>query len=238
VDLDRFARARNLMGDEAAVLFGAVAMRVARDGDAQWGMAPAYWDGLADKALAALDTYHARWPDRLGPDTNAWRRSLERPPAAPLFDALIETLRADGAVARRNQILHRPDHAPVLNASDEKLWQEIEMILDTDPLRPPVVHEMARTLGNTPETVAGVLRRAERLGRVMRIDTNRFFLPEGLEALADTVRGTAATGGEAGFAVTEFRDAAGIGRNLAVQVLEYFDRTGLTRRDENTRYLA
>ena len=91
-----------------------------------------------------------------------------------------ETLVADGKAARRNQILHRPNHAPVLNAGDEKLWQEIEAILDTDPLRPPVVHEIARNLGATPDTVAGVLRRAERLGAALTTVT------EGADALVIT----------------------------------------------------
>jgi selenocysteine-specific elongation factor len=236
IDLARFAQARNLTGREAASLFAGLDMREARSGGAHWALAPAHWRDLSDRALAALDTCHARWPDRLGPDLPAWRRSLERPPTEPIFAALAEALVADGAVAQRSQLYHRPGHTPVLNAADEKLWQEIEPILDADPLRPPVMHEIARELGIAPETVAGVLRRAERLGRVVRVDANRFYLPEGLDALGDVVKAAAAAGD--GFAVTDFRDAAGIGRNLAVQVLEYFDRAGLTRREENTRFLV
>ena len=37
--------------------------------------------------------------------------------------------------------------------------------------------------------------------------------------------------------VVAFRDAAEIGRNLAVQVLEYFDKRGLTARKDNARRL-
>ena len=238
VDLARFALARNLTDAEAEAAFAAVAMREAAGKGERWGLAADHWEAMANTALDALNAYHARWPDRLGPDAAGWRRSLERPPSALLFEALADFLVAGGQAARRNQILHRPNHAPVLNAADERLWQEIEGVLDGDPARPPVVHEIAKELGTTPEAVAGVLRRAERLGRVVRIDTNRFYLPEGIDLLADTVRKAAATGGDVGFAVTDFRDAAGIGRNLAVQVLEYFDRAGLTRRNENTRFLA
>ena len=36
--------------------------------------------------------------------------------------------------------------------------------------------------------------------------------------------------------VSPFRKEAGIGRNLAVEVLEYFDRVGLSRRDGNVRH--
>jgi len=40
-----------------------------------------------------------------------------------------------------------------------------------------------------------------------------------------------------GFTVQTFRDASGIGRNLAIEMLEYFDRKGLTRRDGNVRFV-
>ena len=40
-----------------------------------------------------------------------------------------------------------------------------------------------------------------------------------------------------GFSVIQFRDASGIGRNLCIEILEYFDKVGFTRRDGNSRYL-
>ena len=42
---------------------------------------------------------------------------------------------------------------------------------------------------------------------------------------------------EEGFSVLQFRDASEIGRNLCIEILEYFDRVGFTRRDENTRHI-
>ena len=38
------------------------------------------------------------------------------------------------------------------------------------------------------------------------------------------------------FTVQEYRDAAGIGRNLCIELLEHFDHQGLTRRDGNQRF--
>ena len=40
------------------------------------------------------------------------------------------------------------------------------------------------------------------------------------------------------FTVRQYRDAAEIGRNVAIEVLEYFDRFGFTRRDGDTRQVV
>jgi len=58
-----------------------------------------------------------------------------------------------------------------------------------------------------------------------------YFLPETVTALADIAR---QLGREAGamdgyFEAAAFRDRSGIGRNLAIEVLEYLDRIGVTR---------
>ena len=41
---------------------------------------------------------------------------------------------------------------------------------------------------------------------------------------------------EEGFGAGAFRDASGIGRNVTIELLEYFDRVGLTRRVGNVRF--
>jgi selenocysteine-specific elongation factor len=64
-----------------------------------------------------------------------------------------------------------------------------------------------------------------------------FYHPEQLAALARLVvilAGQSDAGGETGPAgaigAAAFRDASGLGRKRAIQVLEFFDRVGYTRR--------
>jgi len=68
------------------------------------------------------------------------------------------------------------------------------------------------------------LSRLARHGKVVRVSKNRFFLPGAVSKLEEIAQGmdplTAAA----------FRDRSGIGRNLAIEVLEFFDRTRFTRR--------
>ena len=61
-----------------------------------------------------------------------------------------------------------------------------------------------------------------------------FLNMQALRAHAQTFEAMIAAEGIVG--VSPFRQQAGIGRNLAVEVLEYFDRIGLSRRDGNARH--
>ncbi len=66
----------------------------------------------------------------------------------------------------------------------------------------------------------------------MSVGESRYFLPEQLNALIDIVDGLAQT---APFTVRDFRDAAEIGRNTAIEVLEHLDARGYTRRAGDAR---
>ena len=71
----------------------------------------------------------------------------------------------------------------------------------------------------------------------MAVAPNRFFPPESVEELAKIVEELCASSGEDGFTAATFKNRTGIGRNVAIEVLEYFDTAGLTRREGNTRHL-
>ena len=70
-------------------------------------------------------------------------------------------------------------------------------------------------------------------GSLVRPVANRFYQPEAVNELRDLITDTF---NDQAFTVQEYRDAAGIGRNLAIELLEYFDRQGYTRRNGNYRH--
>ena len=76
------------------------------------------------------------------------------------------------------------------------------------------------------------MRELVKLGKLIEIATHRFYLPETLQLIEKDILELAQTGP---FSVAEFRDFTGISRNIAIEILEHFDRKGFTRRQENTR---
>jgi selenocysteine-specific elongation factor len=190
---------------------------------------------LGDSLLAALSQSHAAQPDALGPSRAALFRRLrgEAPEAA--LDAALAELQSAGKVVRDGAVLRLTEHQPRLSREDERLWSQVYPLLATDDLRPLRVRELAAELSLQPEPLSRFLKRAERFGRVAQVAPNRFFLLETIERLAGIAGELAAASPEGRFTAAEFKDHSGIGRNLTIEVLEYLDRVGITRRDGDAR---
>jgi selenocysteine-specific elongation factor len=236
VDLAQFALIRNLSSAQAAALaeVGAEEFRVVGPEGAAVAVIHKYLAALADQITAALARWHQAQPDMLGPTRPALLAHFRgTPPAA--FDAALAELAGRGQAVREGGMWRLPQHRPRLANADEKLWARMRPLLAAGELRPPRVREIAQDLALEPEAVERLLHRAERLGRVAKIAANRFFLPETVDRLAAIAGELAAAAPESGFTAAMFNERAGVGRNLTIQILEYLDKTGATRRTGETR---
>jgi selenocysteine-specific elongation factor len=232
--LAAFLATRNVNATEAtAILAGAQAVVAGNDSD-RLALSPPAWDARRTEFLAALDAFHKANPDRLGPAAAQLRRSMGRFVPETLFDALVSATVADGSVASDGMLLHRPDHQPGLTGDDAKHWAVLLPMLEETPETPPVVHDLAASAGLTVGAVMKTMRQAVRMGMAVQIAGNRFFTPAALRAHGEVFVRMIEADGTVG--VSDFRKAAGIGRNLAVEVLEYFDRIKLSQRDGNVRH--
>ncbi len=234
IALDDFVAARNLTADEAETAVSGAKAVIAGEGTARRALSTEAWDARRADVLAALDGYHTRYPDRLGPAAAQLRNSVGRYMPEPLFDAIAGALVGDGTLASDGMLYHRPGHQPGLTGDDAKHWDVLRPMLLEAPESPPVVHELAQAAGIPINAVMKTLRQAVRMGLAVQIAGNRFFTPAALHAHARTFEAMIAEEGTVG--VSPFRQRAEIGRNLAVEVLEYFDKAGLSRRDGNVRH--
>ena len=228
LDLAKFASNRNLTPAEAPALFARIPMRrVSPAGADGLGFAPGRWQGLQEQALGLLAAEHRRRPDEPGvpQDRIATGCRLEPDVAVALVDDLVR----DGALARQGTALRLPSHQPVLGRDDTALWDRAAPFL-VGTSRPPVVGEIAEALGTDAKTVAALLARAARHGRVVRVSETRFFAPAALLGLGETAEEIAGEAPDGLLSVLAFRDRTRLGRNLAIDVLEFFDRIRFTRR--------
>jgi selenocysteine-specific elongation factor len=235
VELSHYALVRNLAPYELdAVTEAGGFLRV---GPPRAGIAitPDRLAVLGDEIAAALARSHQAHPDALGPTRPAFFARLR--PLAPeaALDAALADLAAAGRTVREGPVWRLPGHRPRLTPADERLWERVRPLLAVADLRPPRVREIAAALALEPEAAERLLNRAERLGRVLRVADNRFFLPETLARLAAAAQELAAGSPEGTFTAQAFKDRSGVGRNLTIQILEYLDKVGATRRQGDVR---
>ena len=235
VELTPFARSRNLDADtlDRAVAAGPFL----RLGPARAPLvaSPDCIASLGDAIVVRLGEFHRAQPEALGPTRAALYRQLRSEAPEPAFDAALAALGAAGGVVRDGAVLRLPEHQPRLRREDERLWERVRPLLEAGELRPPRVRELAEALGLEPEPVARFLKRVERFGRVAAIAPNRYFLPDAVARLAGIARDLADGADGGTFTATLFKDASGVGRNLAIEVLEHLDAIGVTRRVGDAR---
>jgi len=121
-------------------------------------------------------------------------------------------------------------HQVALSGAAATLWNKVEPILKADPIKPPVLHDLAKTLGLPPRALDKLLLEITKLGYLIKPVSNRYFLPEGMSQLEDFVYKTAALNEGGKFSVKEYRDVTGLGRNLCIEILEHFDIKRITQR--------
>jgi len=235
VALRDFALARNLTPAELDGLTGAGRFLRVGTAGALVAVTPDRLAALCDQVVAALAASHQAQPDALGPTRPALIAQLRALAPEAALEAALAALTAAGRVMRQGPVWRLPEHRPRLTQADQRLWERLQPLLAVENLRPPRVRELAASLTLEPEAVERFLNRAERLGRVAKVADNRFFLPETLARLAEIAQELAEGSPEGTFSAATFKDCSGVGRNLTIQILEYLDKMGVTRREGDAR---
>ena len=225
---------------------------VAAQGTAVGGLPPdalRHTDAHGDMALGSLQTlqarervaqvlatYHTTHTEELGPDSARLRRlSLPRLPE-PLWRALLARLQADGQVQVRGAFVHLPEHGVRLSATEERLAQKVATPLRAAGFEGAWVRDLARDSAEPEALVRVTLVRLSQRGELYQVVKDLYYPPSTMAQLAAIARGVAARNGGA-VGAAGFRDATGLGRKRAIQILEHFDRIGLLRRVGDVHWL-
>ncbi|CAB3810594.1 selenocysteine-specific translation elongation factor [Paraburkholderia fynbosensis] len=191
-------------------------------------VADASWQALDNRLISTLTQYHERSPDELGPDVSRLRRI-----AAPLVDdalwrALVDEAAARGAVVKRGPWLHLPHHTMTLDDADRALAAALLPAVKAGRFDPPWVRDLASAHGVPEERVRQLMRKLARQGELFQVVHDLFYHPEMIRELA-AIAATEAQKNAGTVGAAPFRDATGLGRKRAIQLLEFFDRVGYTR---------
>jgi len=196
-----------------------------------------YLDALRAGVLDTLTAFHARMPDEPGLGAGSLRRVAFAGAPIPdaLWSALLDTLLQQRAVERHGGWLRLPGHAITFTDAEQALGAQLLPRVAAGGFDPPWVREHAVALNAPEEQVRHVLGKLARQGTVHQVVRDLFYAEAAIETLARLFGTMAAAQGHV--EVIAFRDAVGLGRKRTIQILEFFDRAGYTRRVGNARML-
>jgi len=235
IGLDSFLRDRAIGEDAAAE----ISMRLdlvtfpAQSGRAAV-LKPA-WERYRSAILERLDAFHAANPDLPGIGFEDLRRTAHNEFPAALFTAALRKLLEDGDVAMDRMWVRRPCHTIRLSPEEEGLLASILRRINAEPYRPPRVRDIAKMINAEEDAVRSVLRKSLRRGDVEEIAHDHFFARAAVEAMARIAIALSKESPRGAFTAGDFRDRLGNGRKVAIQILEYFDRHGITIRRQDLR---
>ncbi len=153
-----------------------------------------------------------------------------------VFRALVTRLVDNGQVENELDGLRPVGHQQRFTAAEMALTERVETTLAFRGKTPPKLETLARAIGQPVAALVRFLGELERAGRVVQVGRSVYLTHRDLEDWRE--RALAYIQRHGNMTLAQFRDEIGCGRGLAVQVLEYLDSTGVTRREGNTRVVA
>jgi selenocysteine-specific elongation factor len=235
IDLSRYAQMWNLTEAEAAGTWREAGLTIASGPDQHFGFSTQRCASVCGSVVETLGSHHAKSQDSAGLEAERLRLAtpVRMPPA--VFSAVLGQLLRDHAIEADGPWLRLPGHAVKLTAADERLWSRIRPLMQRGRFQPPRVRDYADTLAAREDDVRQLLRRLAKMGQVIQVAHDHFFLRSTVVEMIAIADGLATTSADRAVAAGAFRDKIGSGRKVAIQILEFFDRAGVTVRHGDLR---
>jgi selenocysteine-specific elongation factor len=242
VKLREFRINRNLTGQaldrciERMRQAGMESFRLSDNQGNEYLIARNHFESLTRSLIKLLTDYHARHPSDSGVSESFLNQGCKFPGSFALFKAILAKLVKLGLLGKTASSLHLPNHQAQQSAEEKLFNNQIRPHMEKADKIPPRTRELVELTGIKLPRLESILKHCARRGQLVAVADNRYFLPATIEQLAEFTEQLAEKN-DGDFTVIEFRDASGIGRNLCIEILEYFDRIGFTHRADNSRVI-
>jgi selenocysteine-specific elongation factor len=236
VDLTAFARDRALSETQTQKICERLGVIRATAAERALALSAPVWLQFKRSLLAALKTFHAGNPDLPGVGLERLRLQLQPRLPAPGFLSILQYFARNKEIALDGAWVRLSGHEVRLTPADEKIWQKIAPLLGgAERFRPPRVRDIANSLSQREADVRRLLKLVGRIGKADEVAPDHFFLRETVAEMVGIVVDLGVTSATGQFTAAQFRDKVENGRKVAIQILEFFDRHGVTFRRGDLR---
>ncbi|WP_267220357.1 selenocysteine-specific translation elongation factor [Dyella silvae] len=228
-NLSAFARDRALSATSSDDLVSALAPVTFDLDEGRMAVSPVHWRSFVADVLQRLQNFHAICPDLQGMGRERLRLALSLRLPSVAFALALQHADLAGQVVRDGAFVRLASHSLQLSPEREALWQTVAPLLGDDVrFRPPRVRDIAGTLARSEQDIRQLLKFAARLGLVDEVAHDHYFLRTTTHEMVLIAADIAVHAPDGRFTAAQFRDRLDNGRKVAIQILEFFDRQGVT----------
>lgn len=241
VSLRQCKRTWNLSEEEIEDLLGLTPLNAGnivriRDGGDELMVSRELWQSYVNCLDQQLAEWHSARPMEPGIRPESLRVLVHRQVPARLFKAVLDDRIRAGQVVHKDQLIRALGHRPTLSPQVQREWQQLETLMKKRGLNIPLRSEIQKGTGFDAKRLETLTRPAIKTGDLFEIGEKRLALPTTLRELAKLAKQFTDTSG--GMSVIEAKQVFGLGRNLTIEILEFFDHIGYTKRSGNLRVIA
>jgi selenocysteine-specific elongation factor len=234
VDLANIETAYNMTLERAAGLYRDLQL-VQIGKDARVGITAARQKAISEAVVAALTAFHRANPQATGHEVEALRAATAGDLGVDAFASVLRKLVDERKIETSGSTARVAGHDATANAADDRMWQTVRPALDASAFNAPAIRDLAAQLKIKEALLKDFLHRKARTGEIMKVTADRFYTRSTLATLAAVAQATAQKQPNGQFTAAQYRDATGVGRSLAIEILEFLDTLGITQRIGDAR---
>ncbi len=191
---------------------------------------PAAVEQVMASVRRIIAEYEIRSPLSLGVPARTLREGLGVDDE--LADIAILQLERSGEIEAQGPLVRRTGWSPSPSERDLETSNHLAHDICAGNQEPPSVGELASRYGSS---VPALLRFLERKGRILQVETDRFYDRDALDRMIARLRAELVPGQV--YVPAQLRDMLGISRKYLIPFLEFCDRKGVTERRGEGRIL-
>ena len=232
VNLSEFEVAQNLREQDLDDLLGVKSMQdkatTFQNGNQTYILSKERWKISQQSVLVFLRKWHENNPSLSGLEMDQILAEASLIIDEVIFPNLIQDLIDTGSLSHRDGKFSIKGIEPVVPAVDLVNWEMIKEAIAR-------YHQQIPTLANIKDELSldsSVLQRALKIAvkdrQAFMIGESRFLLPDTLSFFAEKIKTFSRE--KSSFSVVEVKNLLSLGRNSCIDLLEYFDLIGFTKR--------
>jgi selenocysteine-specific elongation factor len=234
IDLDKLEAAYNMTAERAAAAYrGADIVQIGKD--SRIGITAARHKAIGEAVLATLTAFHRSNPQATGHELETLRAATATDLSADAYASVLRKLVDEKKIETSGSTARLAGHNATANAADDRMWQTVRPALEASAFNAPPIRDLAVQLKIKEPLLKDFLHRKAKTGEVMKVTADRFYPRSTVATLAAVAQATAQAQPTGQFTAAQYRDWTGVGRSLAIEILEFLDTLGITQRIGDAR---